>query len=935
MLGLHDPGTGLTVLRDPRIAIAAKLRVPARLPFEVPRADICDQIFNAAPARLVLIRAPAGFGKTTVMLQVRERLAQSGVPTAWLTLDGGDNDVGRFLQVLAAALDPLVPGLLAHGGEAGWSGPEGLALDLSDRIAAHPAPFTLFLDDFERLVNPSVLGLVDQLVGQLPRGAQFILGSRGMPDLALGWLRSRGRLLEIEPARLRLSVDETGQMLAQAVGVRLSDADVERLHHSTEGWAAAIRLASISLDRRESPERFIARFSGSHTAIVDYLVEDVLSRQPEEVRSFLLRTSILVQLDPAVCDALCERDDSAAMLRHLHRSHLFVTPLGGGDDVYRYHGMFAEFLRAQLARTMPASIDPLHRRASAWFLANGRPVPAIEYALRLEDPAPAIELLRQHAPALLTQGRMKLLVRWMDPLVAQGRLDEEPMLRLVHAWAVCFGNGARHAWPHLEFLEGMTGGSDEFRTYRTVLRPLLLALMDRIDEASPLGAAVLDDLPEQPTFARGILEITMANLAMYSGHYHQALKLVDSVRRQESTDASGRASFAFVLSEAAEGAIDLVHGRLRQALGRLRLAANPGAADTARATNGNTMAGSLLAEALYEAGRCDEAERLLSVHVPLVRRVGVPDQLITAHVVLARILLARQDTERALEVLAELEHIGYREQLPRAVASARLERVRVLAMQGRVAAARTGLSRCGDAALWERIARMALRANDVETPDVAAARCAIAAGRGGDVVGSLRAELNEAERAYRERRVLTLRILLAQAHHQDGDRKRAMRMLARAVCFAASEGYVRAFLDEGPRLPAMLHELHRSPTALLEGSPERDGDPARFIEALLHQGGHAVSVTVPVARPAVQVPAAAPAGEGPGVVVIGGGEILTQKEAQVLRLVAEGLSNEQLAERLFVAETTVRTHLRNINVKLDSRNRMEAVQAARRLGLIA
>lgn len=904
--------------------ILAKLRPPSQLAFEVLRADVCDQIFNAAAARLVLLRAPAGFGKTTAMQQVRHRFAESGVPTAWLTLDSADNDVGRFLSVLAAALDPLVPGLAARSGAGGWPNQDGMALDLIDRVAAHPAPFTLFLDDFETLQNPAVLGLVNELIGQLPRGVQLVVGSRGVPELSLGWLRARGRLLEIDPAQLRLTVEETGQLLQLQHGAMLTPDDIERLHRSTEGWAAAVWLASVSLEQRENPGGFISSFSGSNTAVVDYLVEDVLARQPEEVRLFLLRTSILTHLDASICNHLCGRDDSAELLLRLERAHLFLIPLQGDDGAYRYHGMFADFLRAQLQRHHPKQVPSLHRAAAAWYLERGRPVPAIGHALQTGALDDAIGLLHAHAPRLLEQGRMRLLTRWMDPLVARGELDGHLNLRVIHAWAVCFGRGPRHAWELLEFLERAQTSDPQIQAHRLVMRPLLLALMDRIDEADPLGTAVLDQLPSNATFAfaRSVLEITMASVSMYSGRYHHALRLVDAVRSRLPPQ-DGR--FSFILSDAVEGAVDLAQGRLRQALGRLRLAVNTGMRDTSRATNGNTMAAALLAESLYEADRCEQAERLLSVNVPLIRRVGVPDQLITAHVVLARIVLSRGDGERALQILAELEHIGYRDQLPRAVASARLERVRILAVQGRVAAARAELARCGDAALWERVARMAMRANDVETPDVAAARCAIAAGHGAEVVASLRAALNVAERVYRERRMLTLRLLLAQAHHQDGDRKKSMRVLARAVRFAASEGYVRAFLDEGPLLMLLLHELHQSPTVLLEETIEGGAqEPGAFVEALLRQAGRSV------AQPAAPEPAGAVPGAPLGAVT----EVLTGKEAQVLRLAAQGLSNDQMAERLFVAETTVRTHLRNINVKLDVRNRMEAVQAARRLGLI-
>src|SRR3989344_14873 len=841
--------------------LASKLSPPQSAAFEIARTHICERIFNAGAARLVVLRAPAGVGKTTGMLQARRRFEEAGLATGWLRLDRADNDLGRFLAVLAAALDPLVPGLsrLYAASQAGRS--EDFAFALIDRVAAHPAPFAFFLDDFEALQNPAALGLVSELIEQLPRGAQLIVGSRGVPGLSLGRLRARGRLLEIEPAQLRFSMAEASGFLCQSRGLVLEPGDVLRLHRRTEGWPAALWLASVSLEHREEPGRFIGGFSGSNAAVVDYLVEDVLARQDEDVRGFLLRTSILADLNASLCNVICARSDSDVMLRRLEQAHLFLSPLQSESDGYRYHGMFAEFLRAQLERQHPDEVPRLHRAAAQWFLEQGRPVPAIEHALAADDLDFALPLLRAHAQPLLDQGRVRLLSRWFDPLLDRGVLDPYPMLRMVHAWAVCFARGPRVAVPLLDRLDESADADEEVKAHRLGMRPLLMVLTDQTDEATQLTAALLDELPLNVHFVRGFLEVTLANLVMIAGRFHEALRVVDATR----------------------------------------------------AANGNAMVGVRLAEALFEADGCDQAERLLAVYIPLIRHVGIPDQLILAHVLMARIAQDRGDGDRALQLLAELEHIGHRDGLLRVVASARIERVRLLLAEGQLARARTEIDHCGNRALWARVGRSSLRANEVETHALAVARWSVLTGHAADVVASLRAELDAAERAQRERRALTLRLLLAQALYCTDQRNKAMRVLARAVRFAASEGYVRAFLIEGPQLLTLLRELRDGPTELLEDG----GDAALvFLDNLLRR---------PQATPAVASAARPP--EPPVA-----NETLTRKELQVLRLVADGLSNDQIGERMFVAETTIRTHLRNINVKLDTRNRMEAVQVARRAG---
>jgi len=901
--------------------VTSRLRPPVATGFEIQRTEVCERIFNAGAARLVLVRAPAGFGKTTVMVQVRRRFEETGLPQAWLTLDRADNDVGRFLAVLTASLEPLIPALRALRA-APDQGPDELAFALIDTVAAHPAPLALFFDDFEVLQSPVVLGLVQELIEQLPRGAQLIIGSRGVPELGLGRLRARGRLLEVEPTQLRFSEVEVDGFLRQKRGLALQPEDIRRLHRSTEGWAVALWLASVALEHGDDPGRFIAGFSGSNAAVVEYLVEDVLSRQPEEVRGFLLRTSILAQLNPSLCDAVLGHSGSAALLRTLEQAHLFLIPLQADHSEYRYHGMFAEFLRTQLERQLPGELAALHRAAAQWFLGVGRPVPAIDHALAAGDLALALPLLEAQAQPLLDQGRVRLLARWLDPLLEGGQLAARPLLQVVHAWAVCLARGPRAAAPLLERLELRGDDDARLRAHRLAMRPLLMVLMDRIDDAMPLTAELLAALPSSAAFARGFLEVVLANLTMIAGRYHEALRLADAARSRQPEHSS---SFNFALSEAAEGAVDLTQGRLRKAIARLRLAASAGTIDPSRATNGNAMAGVLLAEALYEADQCEQAERLLAVYVPLIRRVGIPDQLISAHVVMARIALDHGDADRAQQLLVELEHIGHRDGLRRVVLSARLERVRMLVVEDRLARARAELDRCNDKALWSRVSRLSLRANEVETYDVALARWSIASGHAGEMVDPLRQELDSAERSQRERRALTMRLLLAQALYRDEQRNKAMRVLAKAVRLAAAEGYVRAFLDEGRLLLAMLNELRSAPNALLEaGVDVSDAVPLAFIDRMLRSP----------AMPALRVEAG-PADAASRPVTSPPGEMLTRKEIQVVRLAAEGLSNEQIAERLFVAETTVRTHLRNINVKLDARNRMEAIALARRAGLIA
>ncbi|MCK1394375.1 LuxR C-terminal-related transcriptional regulator [Bradyrhizobium sp. 1] len=913
-LGEPLPAGDRMAVRLQPAALGAKLAVPLSTGDAIERAALSQRVLAAPSARIVLLRAPAGFGKTTLMLEVRHRLEASAIPTAWLTLDPADNDVGRFLYAIRAALTPLISGLSNAARDT--AGPDEVALGLIDAMAAHRTPFALFLDDFETVQGAAVLGLVRELISHLPAGARIVIGSRNVPELGLGRLRAHGRLVEFEPAHLRFTVEEADFYLRDRRKLALSHDDVVRLHRSTEGWVAALWLASVSLEHRQDPRQFIAGFSGANTAIVEYLLEDVFSRQSDKIRSFLLRTSIVADLTPALCDRLCEATDSLDVLSRLEREQLFLIPIHGDSPRWRYHSMFGEFLRTQLKQHHPDEAPALHRAAAKWYLEQDRPVVAIEHRLAAGESDELLPLLARHAETLLNQGRVRLLARWLDPLLERGRLENWPMLQVVHAWAVLLGRGPRAAAPLLERLDREDRSGRGIDAHRRALRLLFLVLLDRTDEARNLAATLVREVPGRVSFVRGFAEVTLANLTMISGEYQEALKLADVVRSRKPNNASG---MMLALSEAAEGAVDLTQGRLRKATAHLRLAVRAGTDDVSGATNGNALAGVLLAEALYEANQLLQAERLLTVYIPLIRAVGIPDQLITAHTIMARIAWRRGDQDLAQQLLAELELSGHRETLRRVVASARLERARMLTVEGRIDLAQREIDRCADVTLWDRINRLSLRANEVETYNLGAARCAVHGAHPSSVINSLRSELGAAEKTQRARRALTLRLVLAQAHYRASQPNKAMRILSKALCFAAIEGYQAAFQDEGALLLDMLRELRQRPDLLGIGALP-SADVLFFLDRIFGETSPALPDRPGEAPPVkASVSPAAP---------------LTRKELNLLALAADGLSNNELAERLFVAETTVRTHLRNINAKLATRSRVEAIAVARKSGLL-
>jgi LuxR family maltose regulon positive regulatory protein len=905
--------------KDPSVSVepprlGTKLTAPAAIATQVVRRSLVDLVCSRPEAKLVLLRAPPGFGKTTVMLQCRERMQQESIATAWLNLDAADNDASRFLSALQAAASSITEGddeKLRYRSATDASTVGDLAMHVIARLADYDGSFTLFLDDFEAIQEPGVVAFVRKLIEHLPRGGQLVIGSRSQPDLRLGRLRARGQLLEIDASRLRFTLEETAEFFKARRNVRLDFEDLSRLHSKSEGWITALSLASVALERSDSPADFITRFSGTEQSVADYLAEDVLARQPDHIRKFLLHTSVLKQLVPSLCDALVPGVDSDRILHKLAAAEVFLIPLESAGT-YRYHSLFARFLQDQLLREAPDDVRRLHSAAAAWYEREQRPVPAIDHAIEGGDFDHALALLNRHASTLLAQGRMRILARWFSAFPPQA-LAEHPALQLVHMWSVCFTRGPREAIDLLE-RSGLASTNDpSLAPHVRALQPCLLAMMDRYEDAYAVGHKSLDQLPSAVPFADSVLANAMATVVSVMGEHGEARRLIDAARRAQGGNAS---EFNLMYSEAAEGIIDLQESRLHQATARFRLAVNAVPRRNYSHSNGNAWAGVPYAVTLYENGQLDQAAHLLQIYLPLARDVGLPDLVILGYVTLSRIVFSQGDVEQALQLLTELEYAGHRGQLPRVVAGAKLERSRLQLLQGHHLAAREELDRADDPALWNRVARLRFLANDLDYIELARLRWELHAGDAQAASDRLAHAAQLAKADSRHRRALKLTLLHAAALHRGGSASEAIPVLSDTLASACAEGFVRLVLDEGEIVRPAIHAL----AATLQSATAMQDDPV-FVD-------YVQRLASALGPPVVIAPSAAsPRGSAYR-------EPLTRKEIRVLQLLAEGYSNSAMAEKLFVSDSTVRTHLRNINAKLDAHNRTQAVAMARRSGLI-
>lgn len=865
---------------------------PALSSVQVRRTNLLPLIAQANGS-LTTLSAPAGFGKSTTMAQAFELFSSEGITTAWLTLRATDNDLPKFLSRLEKLVTHL--GIAQPG------------CDATTCIAKHSAPFALFLDDLENIHESSVLELIYEIAHRLPHQAYLIGATRLNSTVGLSRLRVGGRLTEIGINELRFDFAESKALFnAQLPVGSIPLQQLEHLHKKTEGWPAALWLASIALKRTVSRIDFISQYSGSTGTVAQYLSEVVLADQPAALRRLLLRLSVVRSFDTSLCEALNEGVDSQEMIERLDALGL-VMPVESKSGHWRFHGLFAEFLREQLNVEYPDQLDSLHLAASVWFESRAQVVLAIDHAVLGRAYDHAILLLEQHSESLLEQGRLRQLRRWFIA-IPEDLLAAHPVLFMISIWATALTEGAYLAHEQLNRIDWRNSSEAKVRNHGAALYPTLLGMQDRCEEALSAGQLALECMEPGYNFASATLLNAIAHQTLIIGDARDAQRIIDAARRLHG----GESPFNRMYSETTEGLIDLLHGRLRHASARFRLAVDATRATSNKHTHGNAWAGVLYTATAYEANDLIKTKHLLNVYLPLAREVSIPDHLVIIYLLKARSAVIERDLDTALQALTDLEYLGHSRKLPRAVAAAQLERAKILLIQGRKEASLDELARADDPAIWAREYRQRLLAHDSHYLRMARLRWEIHFGDPQAAMKQLNDDLADAYASGRRQRALVLQLLRALALHRCDHTLSAYKELENALEFASSEGYVRTVLDEGPLLAQVIIEFK----AVYESRKSRNPLLSDYLRGLLVEFG----------------PTSEDEAEHPKISQLA--EPLTRKEIVVLTLLTEGCSNLDLADRLHVSNSTVRTHLRNINAKLETSSRNQALAVARRLGLV-
>jgi LuxR family maltose regulon positive regulatory protein len=920
----------------PASILATKLYIPLPRPKAVARPHLIERLNEGLQRKLTLLSAPAGFGKTTL---VSEWIAGCGRPTAWLSLDEGDGDPARFLTYLVASLQTIAAdigaGLLAVIQSPQPPPIESILTALLNEITTIPDHFMLVLDDYHLVDAKPVDQALAFLLEHLPPQMHLVIATREDPHLPLARLRARGQLTELRAADLRFTPAEAAEFLNQMMGLNLSAEDIRALETRTEGWIAGLQLAALSMQGDQDATGFIKSFTGSHRFVLDYLVEEVLHQQPESIQTFLLSTSILDSLCGPLCDAVL-LDSSApgqATLEYLEHSNLFIVPLDNQRRWYRYHHLFADVLRMHLLAEQPDQVSTLHRRASEWYEHNGLTDNAIRYALAAGDFVRAADMVELIMPAMTRSQQNATLRGWLKAIPDE-LVRLRPVLSVGYAKVCIFFGEYGGVEPRLRDAEGWleapagTAGmvvvdEEEFRRL-----PGMIALTRA---AQALGRG---DMPGTVKYARRVLDLAPEDDHLMLGGAASQLGLVAwtsgdlETARRMTAEGMAKLRLGGFIYPAIGGAIvladiQIAQGRLHEAMSTyergLQWATQPGAPVLPGAADMHVGMSSLH----REHNDLEAATQHLLTSQALGELAGLQQNPYRWCAAMARIREAQGDLDEALDLLDQAERL-YDANFSPNVRPVATRKTRVWVAQGRLDEAlgwahEQGLSVDDDLSYLR------------EFDTITLARILIARYKNDQVDSSIHEALRllerllqAAEEGGRVGSVIEILVLQALAYQAQGDLPAALKPLQKALTLAGPEGYVRMFLDEGEPMRLLISDFRLQ----IEKQPHgQDHNLLGYVDKLLA----AFAQPAALQQSKIENPLVPGSLQGKSEILP---EPLSQRELEILKLIAHGLSNREIGERLFLALDTIKGHNRKIFDKLQVHSRTEAVARARELGLL-
>jgi len=924
--------------------LATKFHVPSPLPQLVPRPRLMARMNEGIARPLTLISAPAGFGKTTLLaewltsvgleatdLRLEDAVQVSNLKSltprvAWLSLDEGDNDRTRFWTYFITALQKLHADLGANAlAVLRTHRPlpsESFLTILVNEIAAFPHSFAVVLDDYHIIHTRAIHDALAFLLDHVPPQMHMIITGRADPPLPLARWRARSQLTEIRAADLRFTVEEAALFLNQGMGLNLSADIIAALETRTEGWIAGLQLAALSLQGHTDVSQFVSTFTGSQRFIMDYLTEEVLNCQPRAVQEFLLHTSILERLTAPLCDALTQQNDAQATLTTVERANLFLVPLDDKRRWYRYHQLFADLLRHQLATAQPEHMAELHRRAARWFEQNGLTTEAVNHALAAADWEDAANLIEALVRGPILPGEWETTLRWITAL-PDGMIRTRPRLCLALARAFMLMDRFAEAEARLPDAETHAGTDADLLNEILVVRVSIAALQGDTERTIELGRLALGSVPEENRFLRGILGVSLGATYRYQGNTAAAHAAFSEATTMER---SGNNVVVTVMALYYLARLEMMEGHLRAAEGTIRqaLAVATVGSDVLLPIGGLPLTGA--ARLYYQWNDLATATTYVTRAIEVSRGWRARTAMIEAHLTLARV-------KRALgDVSGMFEHLGTAEQLA--------SEQNVVAMRALVTAAqaqhRIAVHGPDDVAAWADAQRADIRSAERLAYTrfeeyIMLVRWLIAKARADSLsrglwlqeASDLLARLLPAAETNRLNGH-RIELLMLQAHvgHVQGDIAQATTLLTRALALAEPEGYIRLFVDEGEPMRLQIADCRlQIQRQTHDAGWEMRQRLLTYLDRLLAAFPNSAAVSAPQSE----------INNLKSEKVLGP---LSEREQEVLRRLAAGRSTAQIADELVITVGTVRNHLKSIYGKLDAHSRLQAVERARALNLL-
>ena len=911
--------------------LATKLYIPPPRLGVVARLRLIERLNEGLRRKLTLVSAPAGFGKTTLVSEWIADLAPTpsrtgrgeGVRVAWLSLDEGDNDPARFWLHFIAALQKLAENIGAEAVNALQSPQlppiESILTPLLNELSFIPNDFILVLDDYHAVDFKRIDDALAFLIERLPPQMHLVIATREDPDLLLARLRARDQLVELRVKDLRFTDSEAAEFLNQTMGLRLSSEDSAALETRTEGWIAGLQLAALSMQGLQDPAGFIQSFSGSHHFVLDYLLEEVLKKQSENIQKFLLRTSILKRMCAPLCDAILDASSANGQetLEHLERANLFVISLDYERRWYRYHHLFRDLLRQQLMKKhTKEEIAQFHIRASEWFEQNGDNDEAFHHAVSASDFDRAARLAESVWGVMNESFQMAVWLGWVNKLPSEVKRIRPVLCVQIGSAYMDMGNveasesNLRDAEKCLNrpSSEMIVVEKEQFQTLPVriaFVRAYNMQSQNRFPDAVKYAEMALDLAPKEDEFLSVQVSTLLMGIHVANGDLDKACQLIS-----DWIEASQRAGKIFFAIAGAFGKADILNaqGRLHDAFQTYQQALDLAAAHNAEQHTAHHHLG--LGMLYHEWGEDERAGQHLLEGFELGRQTMIVDWAYRKSLTQAHLKESKGDLDHALNLLDEAQRFYVRTPQPN-LRPVDAIKAQIYLKQGNLwraqEMARTSGLSLNDAPDYlrefERLTMVRIALTEYQNDPNERLWL--------DALGLLERQLDLAEQQDRLRSQIEILILKTLALHAKGETGKALASLEQTLTRAEPEGYLRIFAAEGKPMIDLLSKI-------------KGGQLKPYAEKILAVLERSNGIHSPPLRPR----------SGQAFIPHPLIELLSERELEVLRLIAQGLSNQEIARKLFVALSTVKGHNLRIFAKLQVKSRTEAVARARELGLL-